>query len=212
MSLDSYTNLKAEIADWLNRQDLTAQIPTFIRLTEAQVERMLRVREMITRSYATLTGQYIALPLDYLALSNVQLNTNPVQQLQYVTNHELDNVRARKEAADRPLYYSIVGDSIEVAPIPDDSYEIEIIYYAEIPKLTDTVQETNWLLDKHPDLYLYGSLMNAAPYLENDQRVQVWGQALSGILEDIRVADERSKAAGSPLKMRIKPYGVQQVS
>lgn len=208
MALDTYTNLKAEIALWLNRQDLDAQIPTFITLLEAQVERQLRVRQMVKRATASLTGQFISLPDDYLALHNVQLNSNPVQQLEYVTMDYLDEVRARFNASGRPMYYSIVGDTIEVAPVPDDTYTIEIVYFAQIPRLTTGTQETNWLLSKHPDLYLYGALMNAAPYLENDDRVPTWGSALSSILEDIRVADERATSGtGTPLKMRFKPYG-----
>ena len=52
MALDSYTNLKAEIADWLDRDDLTARIDTFIDLTEAKLAREIRVRAMLRRADA----------------------------------------------------------------------------------------------------------------------------------------------------------------
>lgn len=206
MAFNTYATLQTTIANWLSRQDLTAQIPDFINLLEVQAERKLRTRHMIKRCYATVTDQYIALPTDYLEIRNVQLNSYPVQQLEYVTMGYLDEVRTRYPAADRPLYYSIVGNTIELAPVPDASYEIEIVYYAKIPKLSNQVT-TNWLLDEWPDLYLYGSLMNAEPYLKNDERISTWGSAVAGIFEDIKTADDRATAAGSPLKMRIKPYG-----
>lgn len=207
MALSTYAELQAEIALWLNRQDLTAQIPTFIRLVEAQVERQLRVGDMVKRSYATLGDQYIALPTDYLSVRNMQLNVTPVRQLEYMTMGQLDGVRARNgNVAGEPLYYSVVGNAFEVAPQPDDSYEVEIVYYAQIPRLSDQVT-TNWLLTKHPDIYLFGALMNAAPYLENDDRIGTWSAAFGQVLEDIRLADERGTSSGSPLKARIKPYG-----
>lgn len=207
MAIDTYTNLRAEIADWLNRQDLTNQIPTFIRLLETQVERSLRVRHMVTRSTIQVSSQFTNLPADYLSLVNVQLDTDPVTQLEYVPMGHLDDVRRQYPSASKPMFYSIVGTQIEVAPVPDATYDMEIVYYAKIPKLATGTQETNWLLDNYGDLYLYGALMNAAPYLEDDQRVGLWSTALNAILEDIRLADERSRAAGQPLKMRIKPYG-----
>jgi len=210
MALDTYTNLKTEVADWLNRQDLTSKIPTFITLLEAQVERVLRVRQMETRSYATLSGQFLALPPDFLALKGVQLNSDPVTPLDFVSMNELDKIRQRYAgAAGKPVAYSIIGSELEFAPQPDADYEIEIVYWASIPRLTETTQETNWLLVKHPDVYLFGSLMQAAPYLHNDERVQLWNSALAGILETIRIEDERARMGGTPLKMRIKPYGRQ---
>jgi len=213
MALDTYDNLKAEIAEWLNRQDLTAKIPTFITLTETQIERTLRVRQMMARTSLTVDAQYEDLPADYLALHNAQLNTTPVQELQYVPLNELDKVRARYyNTTGRPRYYSIVGDQIEFAPAPDTSYDGEIVYYQKIDRLGDATQ-TNWLLEDYPDLYLFGALMNAAPYLEDDPRVAMWGQGMQNILEDIRIADERGRAAaGSPIKMRIRPYGGTKVT
>ena len=56
-------------------------------------------------------------------------------------------------------------------------------------------------------MYLFGAMLQAAPYLKNDERVQMWSTALTSLLEDMRVADERATKAGTPLKMRFKPYG-----
>ena len=111
MALDTYTNLKAEIALWLNRQDLTAQIPTFITLLEAQAERSLHVRQMETRSYATLDEQFLELPEDFHALKTVQLNSDPVTPLDFVPMRELDEIRRQNAGvAGRPVASSPVGD------------------------------------------------------------------------------------------------------
>jgi hypothetical protein len=209
VALDTYTNLKVEIAEWLNRQDLTAKIPTFITLLEAQAERvLLGMRDMETRSYATLTSQFLALPTDFLGIKGVQLNSSIPAPLEFVSVNQLDQIRRDyRGVTGQPVAYSIVGNELEFAPAPDASYEVEVVYWARLPRLVTTTQESNWLLSKHPDVYLFGSLLQAAPYLHNDERIAGWSSALSGILQSITVADERGRMSGQPLKMRIKPYG-----
>lgn len=204
MALDTYANLKGEIADWLNRRDLEAVIPTFINLLESQVERTLRVREMVSRATAALTEEFTELPIDFLAVQHAIINATRPQVLQWVPMQEIDRLQAETSPG-LPLHYTIIGDELEVSPIPNQEYEIEIVYFRRLDRLSDAAP-TNWLLQRHPDVYLYGSLMQAAPYLKNDERVGLWSSALTSILEDIRVADERATKGGAPLKMRFKPY------
>jgi hypothetical protein len=204
MSLDTFDNLKAEVADWLNRQDLVNVIPTFIRLLEAQVERTLRVREMVVRATASLTEEFTVLPQDFLSLEHAILNAQKPVTLEWVPMSQIDILQSEVSPG-VPKHFTIIGDELEVSPLPDQEYEIEVVYYQSIPKLT-TTNQVNWLLTRHPDVYLYGTLMQAAPYLKNDERVGLWSAALTSILDDIRVADERATKGGAPLKMRIKPY------
>lgn len=204
MALDTYNGLKEEVAGWLNRQDLQAVIPTFVRLLESQIERTLRVREMITRARAVITEEFTVLPQDFLALEHAIVNEAKPITLEWVPKNQIDHLQATLPAG--PLkYYTIIGDELEVAPFPQGESEIEVVYYRSIEKLSETNQ-SNWLLQRHPDVYLFGTLMQAAPYLKNDERIPLWSSALSAIVEDIRLADERATRGGTPLKMRIKPY------
>ena len=205
MSLDNYDGLKSEVAGWLNRTDLAPVIPTFVRLLEAQVERILRTREMLVRAEGALSDEFTTLPQDFLALEHIVLVgvQNP-QPLQWVPMNQINALQAESTAG-TPTHYSIIGDEIELSPLPSAEIVAQIAYYRKIPKLSDSVQ-TNWVLERHPDLYLYGTLMQAAPYLNNDQRISTWTTALAAILEDIRLADERAIRGGAPLKMRFTPY------
>lgn len=204
MALDTYDGLKAEIAEWLNRQDLATVIPTFVRLLESQVERTLRVREMVTRARAEITEEFTVLPPDFLSIEHAIVNDAKPITLEWVPMNQIDELQRSMDPG--PLkFFTIIGDELEVAPFPQSTSEIEVVYYRTIEKLSDTNQ-TNWLLARHPDLYLYGSLMQAAPYLKNDERVGLWSSALITILEEIRLANERATRGGAPLKMRIKAY------
>lgn len=207
MALDTYDGLKAEIADWLNRGNLTANIPTFIALFEARMNRELRVREMETRSTATLSDQFLALPTGFLSMKQLQLNASITAPLLFVSATELDNERKRcADVAGQPRIFSIIGSEIEVAPAPDASYEIEMVYHTKIPALAADNQ-TNWVLESHPDLYLYGSLLQSAPFVQEDERIELWASLVNKTMEEVRLADERARAGNSPLRARIRPYG-----
>jgi hypothetical protein len=71
-----------------------------------------------------------------------------------------------------------------------------------------TVSNTsNWLLADSPDIYLYASLLQAAPYLQDDQRITVWAALYTSALNDLKVSDERSRMATSALRMRARSFG-----
>jgi hypothetical protein len=211
MALGTYSELVSEIGDWLDREDLTAKIPTFIRLFEAQAERKLRLRQMlVTGEQGTLddSGQLV-LPVNFLALHNLSIldpNGNPVP-LTYAAKHQVDQRRTDLVSAGTPKVYTISKNYLEVAPRPDADYTYELSYWEKIPKLSASVT-SNWLISDHPDLYLYGSLMQAEPYLKHDERVAMWSGALNTLLEDLTLADERAMRGGTPLKMRLgRAYG-----
>jgi hypothetical protein len=86
MALTTYAELKTSIGDWLNRADLTAVIPDFISLAEAQVERTLRTRQMIVRANASFDAQYGAVPADFLETKSLKLtSTNPQTPLSFLS-------------------------------------------------------------------------------------------------------------------------------
>jgi hypothetical protein len=81
-----------------------------------------------------------------------------------------------------------------------------LAYYAKLSKLSDS-NTTNWLLTAAPDAYLYGTLMQAAPYLQDDARIATWSALYSSALEDLQVADDRSATSGGALIARAKTFG-----
>lgn len=196
----NYTTLKSSVADWLNRQDLTSVIPTFISLAEADLNRSVRHRQMLGRATTTLDSHFTALPTDFLEAKNVQLNTNPLTSLKYVTMEHADLLR-RGDATGQPKYYTIIGDTLEVVPVPSTDYEIELTYYKQIPALSDD-NLTNWLINSHPDVYLYGTLMQSAPYLKDDERVGVWGSLYRQFVSDLNLSSDKAESSGSTLVMR----------
>lgn len=206
MALSTYAELKASVADWLNRSDLTSAITDFVSLAEGQMERTLRTRQMIVRATASFTTEYSATPDNFLEARTFKLDTNPVTPLQFETIDSLDSLLTQYTSSGKPKFFGIVGAQIRVVPVPDSSYTGELIYYSKLSKLSDT-NTTNWLLTQAPDVYLYGTLLQAAPYLQDDARVQVWASLYRAGIEELQIADERGATSGGVLKSRARTFG-----
>lgn len=198
MALANYSDLKSSIADWLVRSDLTAVIPDFIRLAEAQMERVLRVRQMMNRATANLDTEYSLLPGDFLAVRTYKLEGS--SPLEYVTSDWMDD---QFVTTGEPRYYTIVGNQIRVYPSPDTTYVGELTYYQKLNRLSNTVT-SNWLLESSPDAYIYGALLQAAPYLQDDARAPVWQGLYQSAIEALKSADVQSFGV---LRTRTRPFG-----
>ena len=206
MAISTYSELRATVADFLNRDDLTATIPSFISLAEAALNRRLRSPEMVTRATATLDTPYFAVPVDWKETIRFQLNTNPITPMLYVTPEQLLEDSLVYSAAAQPMFFTTIGQQFEVLPQPDGSYEAELLYYAKLPALSDAAP-TNWLLTESPDIYLYGTLAQSAPYLKEDERTGIWTSLYEKLVEDMRIADERARIGSSKLKPRVRTFG-----
>lgn len=207
MALTTYNELKTSVADWLNRTDLTAVVPDFISLAEAQIERTLRTRQMIVRATASIDTEYSAVPADFLETKSIKLNTSPVTALAFESIDALDQMKATMYISPgKPKNFSIVGGQIRVLPVPDSTYTAELIYYAKLTKLSSTVA-TNWLLAQAPDVYLYGALLQASPYLKDDARITVWASLYQNGLAELQIADDRGATSGGSILMRARTFG-----
>lgn len=207
MALTTYTELKASIADWLNRTDLTTQIPDFISLSEAQIERQLRTRQMLTRTTLTIDAEFESTPADFLEVRTLKLTgTNPITPLTFMTMDSLDEQSTIDIGSGRPKYFTVIGTEFRFVPTPDASYASEIVYFAKLNKLSTSVA-TNFLLTSSPDVYLYGSLLQAAPYLLDDARIPVWSSLYDRALSDLQLADDRGATSGGKLLTRAKTFG-----
>jgi len=209
MALTTYTELKSSLADWLNRTDLTSAIADFISLAEAQMERQLRTRQMIVRATASFAAaaEYGTVPDDFLETKSIKLDTNPVTSLTFQTIEAMDQLsNTTYLSSGKPLYFTVVGNQFRLLPIPDGAYTADLVYYAKLAKLSAT-NATNWLLTQAPDVYLYGSLLQAAPYLQDDARISVWSSLYLAGLEQLQVADDRGSTSGGALLARARTFG-----
>ena len=200
-TITNYANLQSTIADYLNRADLTSQIQTFIQFAEADLNTRLRDRQMIVRAEATSDEEYVQLPSDWLEALNLQL-VGGMSPLRYITLDESDIVNSTR-ALTSPSFYSLMNGAIELVPPPASNVDIEMVYYGKIPSLSDAAP-SNWLLVKAPDVYLYGALTHAAPFLMDDARMQTFGQIYLARVQSLQDESQKSLHSGSPLIARTR--------
>ncbi len=200
MTIATYTQLQAAVTEWLARdQDATliARIPTFIQFAEAKFNRELFVRQMETRATALVDmlstePEFISLPSDFQSMRRIRLSgATGKPTIEFKSQAGLDAYRLSIDnVSAQPEYFTITGDEIELAPTPNAVFTIEMVYRKTIPPLASNA--TNWLLTMAPDLYLYGALLESAPYIKEDGRIQTWGlgftTALNGLNELSRAA------------------------
>lgn len=206
MAITTYSELKTAVADFLNRDDLTSVIPNFIALAEATLNRRMRAPEMVTRAAVTVDAEYENRPSDWMETIRYQITTNPITVLEFVTPEEAIIQKTKFSAAGVPLFFSTVGTQFQHVPAPDGSYTGELMYYARIAGLSDT-NTSNWLLTANPDIYLYATLIQSAPYLKEDERISVWAGIYDRLMSEYDVAEQRAKTGSSRLVARTRTFG-----
>ena len=199
MALDSYDALKTSVADWLNKVNLSgvdAKAADFITLFEAQANRELDVREMTGLMQGTVSGEHLALPCDFAGVKSFRLEGLPSVPLTYAKPEDLDEAFS----TGRPCRYTIT-DRITFDPVPDSEYEFRMRYRKRIPSLSIS-RQSNWLLAKHPDAYLYGALSQAIVYFRDDDRSTINARYAAAI--DAIEQDEKRTAYPSTLNARAR--------
>jgi hypothetical protein len=201
MAINTYTNLQTAIANFLARDDLTAQIPDFITMAEARMSRELETRSQEKRATASTVGgnEYLSLPTDLREVREVKLNTTPLTVLSYYSPVALDEKFA-SGGQGKPLGYSIIGDEIKLRPVPDTTYSLEIVYIGTINALSAT-NATNNILTRSPDAYLYGALAEAYAYLLDEQRAAQYLQRFNLAIDEIRRDEQRAHYGTGSLQM-----------
>ena len=154
----SYDNLKTNIASYLDRTDLTEQIPMFISLAEKRLNRDLRLRQTLQQStYAMSSGFTVPTPADFLEMQDIHLEANPIIPLTFQTVSQFYRRNGGSNAQGQPINYTLVADNFVLAPQPTGATTVNMTYY-KIPQPMSDTNPTNEYLDVCPDLVLYASL------------------------------------------------------
>lgn len=201
MAITTYSELKTAIADFLNRDDLTSAIPTFISLAEAQIARDVRSWRQERRVQTTLDERYEALPSDFIQAERLTLDSG--EQLRLISMEDMAKYRLSNDSPAKPRFFALSTDQIEYYPTPTGTEVLDMVYCARVPALSDAAPN-NWILDSFPDVYLYGSLVHSAGYLQEDARSNQWAQLYGSAVSGINSESYRSKYSGGSLIMRVK--------
>jgi len=184
---------------------VTDMLDTFIIMSEARMNRKLRVREMSARhSINTLTGQpenQYPLPDDYMSMRNIYLlNGTSKQTMVLITPQEMNDAEF-VSGEGGGYYYTVIENMLQITPAQDTGNSIEMSYYKRIPSLVSNA--TNWVSLAYPDLYLTSIMGEIESFVKNKEGADAWFSKFSTLIEEVSINDASDRWSGSPLVMRI---------
>jgi hypothetical protein len=212
MAISTYDKLKSGIADFLNRDDLTDVIPTFIDMAQGQINRDVRHWKMETTAQLSTSGDYVYMPTGWLETKNVQYypdigDYNKFQPLEYLSQNALDERKINSEnKIGDPQYYTLAA--LDGTPImmlfphpkalTNDRVNLSYLNSLDLG-LSST---SNWLIEDYPDVYLYGSLIHAAIYLKDDERLALFSQMYGAAVQRVNASSDESEYKHDRLRTR----------
>jgi hypothetical protein len=206
----NFGELRAMVADWCHRSNMTSVIPSCITLATAQFNRVLRTPEMESRDSRSITTEFASLPPDFLEIISVVRDDG--KEIRYVARPNLASHIAAGEEPEPPIY-SIEDYQFRFLPAPSVSepLDVSILYFEQIAALEDDSDE-NWLLTAYPDAYLYGALMHARAWLQDDARVALikpmYEQAIAQISQRKVAAPGVASVMQTDIPLGISRYDI----
>ena len=206
MPLTTYAELQSAIADFLDRQDMTAVIPTFISLAEARIARDVSHWKQEKRVTAVFNEQFELVPSDFIQGMSLQhVDGGRIMTMAATEMHERRG--GVNYVAGKPESVRLTAGQFEIYPTPDEPYNVSLLYRGRIPALSES-NPSNWLLADAPDALLYGALGNAAPYLKDDARLTVWAALYQSAVDALNAESKTAKSIGT-IRMGI-PRQIQR--
>jgi hypothetical protein len=190
----TYDSLVTDIQQYLERSDdqTLAQIPRFIMLAEQVIASQIKFLGNLTVNTSNMvTGQpIIDKPARWHKTVSMNVTVNGQKNPVFLRKYEyLREYAPDPTATGVPEFYADYDYTHWlVAPSPAAAYDFEVLYYERVQPL-DSSNQTNWFTIYAPQALLYGSLLQAMPYLKNDDRMAMWQQQFDLIINTLKTED-----------------------
>jgi len=190
----TYDSLVADISSYLERTDQATleKIPTFIMLAEQVIAAEIKFLGNLTpmQSNLVMGEAVINKPARWHKTVSMNVTVGGVRQPVFLRKYEyLREYWPDPTQTDPPKFYADYDYTHWlIAPTPDDDYAFEVLYYERIQPL-DSSNQTNWFTIYAPQALLYGTLLQAMPFLKNDERIPMWQSQYDKIMQVLKAED-----------------------
>lgn len=195
MALSNYSELQTAVITHAMRTgdtEFTASVPDMVKLAHTRINREFRIRDMEASATITIASGEGDLPSGYLEFISVKDASGNVLK---VADQDFADEQYANAASGTSKHFAIMGSKIKTWPA--SSSNLTMRYYQEIEDLATAVSGTNWLLTKAPGVYLYGTLAEAAVFMMDDARLQVWAALYENLKRDLGNENFMAKYARS---------------
>ncbi len=190
----TYDSLVSDISSYLERTDTAtlAKIPTFIMLAEQVIASQIKFLGNLTPMQSTMTANQPIIDKPARWHKTVSMNVTVAGEKRPVLLRKYEYLREywpNPTETDVPAYYADYDYTHWlVAPTPASNYTFEVLYYERIQPL-DSSNQTNWFTIYAPQALLYGTLLQAMPFLKNDERIPMWQAQYDAIMQTLKQED-----------------------
>lgn len=200
--ITDYPSLMQAVADFLNRQDLASYLPMFVQLAETRMKADLRIRPMEQAvSMATQAGvATVPLPTGYVQSRRLIIEDAPEAPLDYLSPTQFYAVHD-PAIQGKPAAFTIEGENLVLGPVPNGAYTLSMGYYGYLTPLSNN-NPINWLLTNFPNLYLFGSLIAAELFIQDDPRFPLWKAQYDEAAAKLQMNDSEDRHSGGALTVR----------
>jgi hypothetical protein len=192
MTISTYTELQTAVANWLHRTDLTATIPDFISMAESRINSDLHAITKETEvTLTTVSGQsYSTLPSDFVSPIALWViwSTGSIREL---LPQMLPENLCLSDTSAAPFQWAIDGATVSYGMPLDEAHVIKFRYLGKLALSASA--PTNWLLTNHQDVYLWGALLEAAIFAQDNENIQLYGSKFENSLTWVKRKENRSR-------------------
>ena len=189
-----------------NDTEVTSRIDSFLKIVESRVNRVLKTRDMSSRTTIStvLDQEYYTLPTDFAGLRDIEFRDTAASDIritmQYLTPDQMNIVYSNSLPG---YYYTLIANKLQISPTQPSGKIIEIVYYQKLVPLT-SLATTNWLSNSHPDVYTFGLLVEISSFVKDAEAKALWDVRFVDAVAAIQTDDDRIRWSGTPLTIRCQ--------
>jgi hypothetical protein len=193
-SVMTYDSLVENIQSYLERSDTQTleKIPLFIMLAEQVIASQIKFLGNLTVNTSAMVASQATIDKPARWHKTVSMNVTVSGERTPVLLRKYEYLREywpEPATTGVPKYYADYDYTHWlVAPTPAAAYDFEVLYYERVQPL-DSSNQTNWFTIYAPQALLYGSLLQAMPFLKNDERMGMWQQQYDLIINTLKAED-----------------------
>ena len=214
----NYSEIKKAAQSYTDRYDaeMKTSMPAFVKVVESKINTALKTGEQSVRAQIYLTnGQELyGLPSDWGGFRDVEivkkgsanvsvpnaLSGFGGKTLTYASPEYMNQLKRRQDGWHQ-AYYTVIANQIQVAP-PEDGSILEVVYFQNVPPLVNDT-DSNWLSEKHPDVYIFGLAAEISAFAKDGQSFATYDERFKESLNDIVVDDQITRWSGPTLRSQV---------
>ena len=198
--ITNYATLQTEVANVIAKSNLTADIPMFIQFAENKLYRTLNLRNEETALNVSVSSGVGTVPTDFKMIMFAYVDESPTRLLEYMPIEDLYRKYPERSGSNTPCAMAREGANFTFGKFAKD-FTLKGIYYAKQDPLRTT--DPSWYVTNAPEVLLYGSLLEAEPFIREDERIPVWRALYNEAVETLKIENRNADRGRQAKQARV---------